>query len=64
MLFKGTARRTNLAEEFPAHGASRNATTSIDRTSYFETFPASDDNLRWALDLESDRMLMPGPPSL
>jgi zinc protease len=23
---------------------------------YFETFPASDDNLRWALDLETDRM--------
>ena len=28
-----------------------------DRTNYFETFQASDANLRWALDLESDRMV-------
>jgi zinc protease len=26
-------------------------------TNYFETFPASDDNLDWALDLEADRMV-------
>jgi zinc protease len=30
--------------------------TSYDQTMYFETFNASDDNLRWALGLEADRM--------
>src|SRR5690606_16522017 len=27
------------------------------RTNYFETFAASDENLKWALDLEADRMI-------
>ncbi|SVD61175.1 uncharacterized protein METZ01_LOCUS414029, partial [marine metagenome] len=34
-----------------------NGTTWFDRTNYFEVFPASLDNLDWALDLEADRML-------
>ena len=34
-----------------------NGTTDFDRTNYFETFQASDENLKWALDLESDRMV-------
>ena len=29
----------------------------MERTNYFETFQASDENLKWALDLESDRMV-------
>ncbi|MCA9623625.1 MAG: NapH/MauN family ferredoxin-type protein, partial [Myxococcales bacterium] len=28
-----------------------------DRTNYYETFPASDENLEWAIDLEADRMV-------
>ncbi len=40
-----------------AHGARTNGTTSWDRTNYFETFSATEENLRWALDLESDRMV-------
>jgi len=39
-----------------SRGASWNGTTSDDRTNYYETFTASDDNLRWALGLETDRM--------
>ena len=31
--------------------------TWFDRTNYFETFPATDENLEWALDLEADRMV-------
>ena len=58
MLFKGT-------HEAPGHheGAQRRtarsstASTSCDRTNYFETFDASDENLEWALDLEADRMV-------
>ena len=34
-----------------------NGTTSFDRTNYFETFTASDENLDWALAMEADRMV-------
>lgn len=40
-----------------AGGGNFNGTTSYDRTMYFETVNAGDDNLRWALDLETDRMV-------
>jgi zinc protease len=57
MLFKGSPKHTNIPQELTSHGARPNGTTSWDRTNYFETFQASDENLKWALDLESDRML-------
>jgi len=57
MLFKGSTRHTNIPQELTAHGSRPNGTTSWDRTNYFETFQASDENLKWALDLESDRMV-------
>ena len=34
-----------------------NGTTSWDRTNYYETVTATDENLRWALELEADRMV-------
>lgn len=57
MLFKGSPRHLNIPQELTEHGARPNGTTSFDRTNYFETFHASDENLNWALDLESDRMV-------
>jgi len=57
MVFKGSPKHTNIPQELTEHGARPNGTTSWDRTNYFETFQASDENLRWALDLESDRMV-------
>jgi zinc protease len=57
MVFKGSTRHTNIPQELTEHGARPNGTTSWDRTNYFETFKASEDNLKWALDLESDRMV-------
>src|SRR5271170_4462594 len=57
MVFKGSPKHTNIPQELTEHGARPNGTTSWDRTNYFETFQASDVNLRWALDLESDRMV-------
>jgi len=57
MVFKGTPRHPNIPQELTTRGARPNGTTWYDRTNYFETFAASDDNLRWALDLESDRMI-------
>jgi len=57
LLFKGSKRHKNPAQELSEHGARANGTTSFDRTNYYETFQASDANLRWALDLEADRMV-------
>ena len=56
MQFKGTPRHRNPSEEISKHGAAFDATTSFDRTNFFETFAAADSNLAWALDLEADRM--------
>jgi zinc protease len=57
MLFKGTPKHPNINQELTAHGAQSNASTWFDRTNYFETFQASDQNLAWALELEADRMV-------
>jgi zinc protease len=57
MVFKGSPKHTNIPQELTAHGARPNGSTSYDRTNYFETFQATDDNLKWALDLEADRMV-------
>src|SRR2546423_327870 len=57
MLFKGTQKHGELGAEIKAHGGSYNGSTSFDRTNYFETFPATDDNLHWAIDMEADRMV-------
>src|SRR4026207_387303 len=57
MVFKGSPRHTNIPQELTEHGSRPNGTTSYDRTNYFETFQATDENLKWALDLEADRMV-------
>ncbi|MCS6928312.1 MAG: insulinase family protein [Saprospiraceae bacterium] len=57
LVFKGTPRHPNIPQELTERGARPNGTTWFDRTNYFETFEATEDNLRWALDLESDRMV-------
>jgi zinc protease len=57
MVFKGTPKHPNIPQELTEHGARPNGTTWYDRTNYFETFSATDENLKWALDLESDRMV-------
>ena len=57
MLFKGTAKRDGIMGELTNHGAQFNGTTSFDRTNYFETVTATDENLRWALEMEADRMV-------
>jgi len=57
LVFKGTPKHPNIPQELTEHGASPNGTTWLDRTNYFETFNATDENLKWALDLESDRMV-------
>jgi zinc protease len=57
LLFKGSKKYPDLKEELTRRGARWNASTSNDRTNYFETLSATPDNLDWALGLEADRML-------
>ncbi|MEK6281514.1 MAG: pitrilysin family protein [Acidobacteriota bacterium] len=57
LVFKGTPKHPNIPQELTAHGTRPNGTTWSDRTNYFETFAATDENLNWALDLEADRMV-------
>jgi zinc protease len=57
MNFIETTNGRAIKKEIVDHGAQWNGTTSYDRTNYFETITASDENLRWALGLEADRMV-------
>jgi zinc protease len=57
LMFKGSPGHPNIPQELTSHGARPNGTTWYDRTNYFETFQASEENLKWALDLEADRMV-------
>lgn len=57
MVFKGTKDRGNIMQELSKRGMQFNGTTFYDRTNYFETFPSSEDNLKWALEMEADRMV-------
>ena len=56
MMFKGTTSRKpgEISALLQQNGAQFNATTSFDRTNYFETLAA--DRLEMAMKLESDRM--------
>jgi zinc protease len=56
MLFLRTKSGKDVKKELTDHGAQWNGTTSDDRTNYFEIITASDENLRWAIGLEAERM--------
>ena len=57
LVFKGTKTSGNIFEELGKRGMQFNGTTFYDRTNYYETFPANPDNLKWALEMEADRMV-------
>src|SRR3984893_12407865 len=57
MNFIRSTHDREIKKELTGHGAQWNGTTDYDRTNYFETVTASDDNLRWALGLEAERMV-------
>ncbi len=57
MVFKGTPSHKNIPQELTDHGTRPNGTTWFDRTNYFETFQATEENLKWALDMEADRLV-------
>ena len=57
MVFKGTPTHQNIPKSLQERGAEFNGTTWLDRTNYYETLPASDENLEFALKLEADRLV-------
>ncbi|QKJ64129.1 pitrilysin family protein [Flavobacterium sp. M31R6] len=57
MLFKRSSKFTDIKKTIADKGAQANGTTYYDRTNYYEILPATDENLKWALDMESDRMI-------
>ncbi|APV50490.1 pseudouridine synthase [Betaproteobacteria bacterium GR16-43] len=57
LMFKGTKKNPDIDKQFNQRGVRYNGTTWLDRTNYYELFQATDDNLRWAIELEADRMV-------
>lgn len=56
LMFKGSKNFPDPDKEFSARGFRNNGSTFYDRTNYFSTFQASEDNLRWALAQQADAM--------
>ncbi len=57
MMFKGAPKNHSIPKQFAERGMEFNGTTTSDRTNYYEVFQAGGDNLKWALDMEADRMV-------
>src|SRR5579872_4026093 len=59
MVFKGTPTFRDVPKALRDHGAGQsfNGTTNVDRTNYFETMPATDENLDFGIHLEADRLV-------
>ncbi|MGC1275540.1 MAG: pitrilysin family protein [Planctomycetaceae bacterium] len=57
LLFKGTPDHPAIPKSLQERGARFNGTTWVDRTNYYETLPASEENLEFAVRLEADRLV-------
>lgn len=57
MLFKSTKNLGDIKKQLSDKGGAANGTTWYDRTNYYEIFPSNDENLKWALMMEADRMI-------
>lgn len=57
MLFKSTKKLGDIKKMLSDKGGNANGTTWYDRTNYYEVFPSNDENLKWFLDMEADRMV-------
>ena len=57
LIFKGTPTTRNLMGELRSRGMRFNGTTSFDRTNYFASFSANDEQLRWYLSWQADAMV-------
>lgn len=57
MLFKSTKNLGDIKKMLSDKGGNANGTTWLDRTNYFEIFPSNDENLKWSIQMEADRMI-------
>ena len=57
LMFKGSRNYPDPTKEFAKRGFRMNGTTWLDRTNYFVSFTATDDNMRWALGWSADAMV-------
>lgn len=57
MLFKSTKKLGDIKKMLSDKGGNANGTTWYDRTNYYEVFPSNDENLKWFLAMEADRMV-------
>jgi zinc protease len=57
LVFKGTPTFPDVPKALRDHGANFNGTTNVDRTNYFETLPATEENLDFGIQLECDRLV-------
>ncbi len=57
LMFKGSKNYPDPTKEFARRGFRMNGTTWLDRTNYFVSFTATDDNMRWALGWSADAMV-------
>jgi len=57
MLFKSTKNLGDIKKMLSDKGGNANGTTWLDRTNYYEIFPSSDENLKWSIEMEADRMI-------
>ncbi|RUT71699.1 insulinase family protein [Flavobacterium cupreum] len=57
MLFKSTKNLGDIKKMLSDKGGNANGTTWLDRTNYYEVFPSNDENLKWSLEMEADRMV-------
>ena len=56
LMFKGSKNYPNPTAEFTKRGFRMNGSTWLDRTNYFVSFTANDDNMKWALGWQADAM--------
>lgn len=56
LMFKGSRNYPDPTKEFTRRGFRMNGTTWLDRTNYFVSFTATDDNMKWALGWSADAM--------
>src|SRR5262245_54734654 len=57
LIFKGTPTHPTVWAEFSKRGLRANGTTWVDRTNYFASFAANEQNLRWYLGWQADAMV-------
>jgi len=57
MLFKSTKNLGDIKKMLSSKGGNANGTTWLDRTNYYEVFPSNDENLKWSIEMEADRMI-------